>query len=74
METANFPNEPKLAYIIPFYKNMTDINLVFYLLYLKYLNVVFLIKFPKTFDNILSKHQVGYRKGYGSQYFFNFNV
>ena len=51
---ANFPNELKYADITPVYKKIIDTKkriidlLVLYLLYPKYSNVAFLIKFMKT--------------------------
>ena len=54
IEVANFPNELKYADITPVYKKIIDTKkriidlLVLYLLYPKYSNVAFLIKFMKT--------------------------
>ena len=54
IETADFPNKLKLSDITPVYKKVIDIQkktiglLMFYLLHLKYLNVVFMKKFTKT--------------------------
>lgn len=50
-------------------KNIIGISLVFYLLYVRYLYVVFMIKYTKKVDNILSKHPGGYRKGYSAERF-----
>ena len=60
----------RLADSTPVYKKMIGIKkkaiglLLFYLLYLRYLNVAFLIKLTK----VLTRNQLDYRKGCSSQH------
>ena len=65
----------KYADITLVYKKIIDTKkriidlLVLNQLYLKYSNVVFMIKsINKSVDNTLSRHQMCYQKGYSSQY------
>ena len=69
IETTNFPNELKYADIIPVYKKSNrhekeddrPISIISVISKIRCL-------YDKNIDNTLSRHQMGYRKGYSSQH------
>ena len=71
---GKFPNCPKLANITLVFKKgaqrqkITIDQLVFSLFFQRYLKGYLVNYFYSSFDNILSRFQCGFRKGYGTQH------